>query len=81
MAISNFSGETFVAYLDISGFKELMKDDRAVDAMDQFYQAGYEYRNIFQNVEGFFISDCGILYVREKLNKDFETRILCPETS
>ena len=65
MAVNNFSGETFLAYLDISGFKEHMKDGRAIDAMDQFYQAGCHNRVLFQDVEVFFISDCGILFVRE----------------
>ena len=31
MPISNFEGETFVAFLDISGFKEMMKGDKNDD--------------------------------------------------
>jgi hypothetical protein len=36
MAINNYNGQTFVAYLDISGFKYLMKEnrERAIGALD-----------------------------------------------
>ena len=64
MIIEDFDGKTFVAFLDISGFKELMKEGKAADAMDRFYQAGYEYHATHHEVEGIFISDCGILFVR-----------------
>jgi hypothetical protein len=63
-----FHGNTFVAFVDISGFKKMMKVDRARLALDTFYQNGY---GILSNqdedncqVEGFFVSDCGILFVR-----------------
>ncbi|HEC93403.1 MAG TPA: hypothetical protein ENI51_10495 [Candidatus Atribacteria bacterium] len=43
MPISNFNGRTFVAFIDISGFKQLMKDEkRAWKALDSFYNYGYE---------------------------------------
>lgn len=70
MPINNFEGDTFVAFLDISGFKELMKKkDEAWNALNRLYNSGY---NILQNqnkqnsyrVEGVFISDCGVLFVR-----------------
>jgi hypothetical protein len=68
MPINNYDGDTFVAFLDISGFKELMKNEKkAWKALDRLYQFGY---NILQNqnnnsrVDGIFISDSGILFVR-----------------
>jgi len=70
MPISNIDLDTFVAFMDISGFKQLMKNkERAWKALDRFYHYGYEVirRNRQQNnisVEGIFISDCGILFVR-----------------
>lgn len=70
MPISNFNGETFVAFVDISGFKQLMKDEkRAWRALDRFYSYGYEVikRDRQQNniyVDGIFVSDSGILFVR-----------------
>lgn len=75
MAISNFHGQTFVAFLDISGFKELMRNDsNALEALRRLYQAGYNVLQIQNGVEGFFVSDSGILFVRngteeEKLDK------------
>ena len=75
MPISNFNGRTFVAFIDISGFKQLMKDEkRAWKALDSFYNYGYEVirRSRQQNniyVEGIFVSDSGILFVRNYDNK------------
>jgi len=44
MPVQNFSGETFVAFMDISGFKEMMKDKhQAVKALDRLYQTGFEF--------------------------------------
>jgi len=65
MPIQNFNGETFVAFLDISGFKELMKNDqKALEALRHLYQSGYESLRAADGVEGFFVSDSGILFVR-----------------
>jgi len=78
MAINDYYGKTFVAFLDISGFKELMRNDNdAINALGQFYQAGYEILSVQNGVEGFFVSDSGILFVRngneiEKLEKILE---------
>ena len=71
MPLEEFHGETFVAFLDISGFKALMKDtEKAYKALNRFYQIGYcsLKSNLNQNnlnrVDGLFISDCGILFSR-----------------
>jgi len=69
MGISDFDGKTFVAYIDISGFKKMMKDRRkALRVLDEFYRAGYtalrDQKDSNHKVEGIFVSDCGILFVR-----------------
>lgn len=75
MPVQNYNGQTFVAFLDISGFKDLMKnDDKALNALITLYQSGYDALNEAEGVEGFFVSDCGILFARtgtilEKLKK------------
>jgi hypothetical protein len=71
MPISNYEGKTFVAFLDISGFKELMRRERAFEALDCLYNAGYRtLRNQNGNrVEGIFISDCGVLFVRNNQDR------------
>ncbi|GCC50334.1 hypothetical protein SanaruYs_05490 [Chryseotalea sanaruensis] len=77
MPIHNFSGTTFVAFTDISGFKELMKNDkRALDALRHFYQAGYDSLSNDRGIEGFFISDSGILFAREGNNQEKLTNLL-----
>lgn len=65
MPIQDYSGQTFVAFTDISGFKELMKNDRnGLKALKRFYQSGYNVLAETANVEGFFISDAGVLFAR-----------------
>lgn len=64
MPIPDFDGNTFVAFTDISGFKEMMKhEEKAINALIRLNQLGYF--NICNNndVHGFFISDCGVLFV------------------
>jgi hypothetical protein len=74
--IENFSGNTFVAFMDISGFKQMMKGDgeRALEALNEMYTAGYVALNHNRNVDGFFISDCGILFVNNN-NLDAKEQI------
>lgn len=68
--VEDFEGNTFVAFLDISGFKELMKNEEtALKALDRLYTSGYNAlsnQNDTDNnrIEGFFMSDCGILFIR-----------------
>jgi len=77
MPVQNFSGQTFVSFLDISGFKDLMKDDRkALDALNELYQSGYNALFNAEGVEGFFVSDSGILFVRSGSIHERLTKIM-----
>lgn len=63
--------ETFVAFLDISGFKDKMKDGKkAWEALDKFYQLGYDVlgEREHKQVKGLFISDKGVLFARNGRN-------------
>jgi len=68
MALDPFDGTTFVAFTDISGFREMMDDEqRAIRALDRFYQAGYDTlrdQNDDPRVDELLVSDSGILFVR-----------------
>ena len=65
-----YSDGTFVAFMDISGFKEKMKNKEDWEALDRFYHEGYRLlfaqRENNPRVDGIFISDCGILFVRNE---------------
>lgn len=64
MPIPDYNGSTFVAYVDISGFKEMMKHEKqAVTALDHFYSAGFRALQRNNSIHGIFISDCAILFV------------------
>lgn len=77
MPVQNFEGDTFVAFTDISGFKELMKDNvKGLNALRIFYQAGYDALRIQNGVEGFFVSDCGILFARVGTHQERLSNIL-----
>lgn len=70
MAIGNFHGHTFVAFADIAGFKTMMGDgNRGAAALDCLYRSGYsvirDQPPDRPRVEGLFVSDCGILFVRD----------------
>lgn len=74
MPVPEFDGDTFVAFIDIAGFKAMMADgNRALLALDAFYSAGYRVLDRHRNndasndgviVDGIFVSDCGVLFVR-----------------
>lgn len=68
MPISDFKGKTFVAFLDLSGFKSMMKyENEAEKALNTLYNCGYDVlkNQKDKKVEGLFLSDCGILFVRD----------------
>lgn len=77
MPIQNFDGNTFIAFTDISGFKQLMLNrNNAISTLQHFYQCGFD---IIQNqpnnslkVEGFFISDCAILFIRNSPSNNLQ---------
>jgi hypothetical protein len=77
MVIPDFDGETFVAFLDISGFKKLMKNENiALSALNTLYSSGYytlkeDDNKSYNNdkiIEGLFVSDSAILFVNDNLN-------------
>jgi len=71
MPIDNYNDNTFVAFTDISGFKELMKNDTdALKAIKRFYQSGYNILSEIANVQGFFVSDAGVLFARNGTNEE-----------
>lgn len=75
---------TFVAFIDIAGFKSMMDDgQRGPLALDALYRAGFEVLRDHQlrhepSVDGFFLSDCGVLFVRgEQESADVRLASLC----
>lgn len=66
MPINNFRGNTFVAFMDISGFKQLMRQNKAIQALDCFYNESYHVLLGTASVEGLFVSDSGILFVKDQ---------------
>ena len=71
MPLEDFQADTFVAFTDITGFTPMMREGngrRAMQALDDFYSVGYGIvHDQLQNqirVDGLFVSDCGILFVR-----------------
>lgn len=71
MPLEQFNGDTFVAFIDIAGFTSMMLERdgrRAITALDDFYSVGYGVLRRQHpgqpTVDGLFVSDCGILFVR-----------------
>lgn len=77
MPLRNFDGDTFIAFIDISGFKDLMKNnERAFAALNTFYNSGYSALSIYGEVQGLFISDSGILIAPLNCEKGVSLELL-----
>lgn len=74
--LNKFSGQIFVAFIDICGFKAMMSENKAFDALNKFYQIGYDELQACGDINGIFISDCGILYVTRDTSKEKKLEIL-----
>ena len=78
MPVPSYRGSTYVGYLDISGFKQMMENKRkATSVLDKFYRtlhgAIYEVNstspsNVKMNVIA--VSDCAVLFLSEENNYD-----------
>lgn len=69
----NYQGETFLAFADISGFKKLMKRGKGPEALNAFYNGGYNllsHRDVCDYITGVFVSDCGIMFTRNNCNPE-----------
>lgn len=78
MAFSNYDdGDTFVAYMDICGFKVHMKDGIGFKTLDNFYRESYQIlKDYEEKINSIFISDCGMLFVRENSTPEEKLKIL-----
>ena len=66
MPIHSFTGETYVSFSDLNGFKELMRDQKeAAKALNKFYKTVYELKcnNKYSNLQTIAISDCAITFI------------------
>ena len=76
MPVDDFSGDTFVAFVDISGFKQKLQKNvfQAKTVLEGFYKTGYSTLKENDKIKGFFISDCGILIVDPRNSQAPEER-------
>jgi hypothetical protein len=65
--MKTFHDKTFVAFIDIPEFKKIMKIDKkkAHQALDTFYQAGYDELKKKTTLSGVFVSVYGVLYAHD----------------
>jgi hypothetical protein len=74
MPLERFDNDTAIAFVDISGFRAIMKGNRnkAMEKLRIFYETGYltlwdhKHTPPSPNVEGLFVTDCGILFLRHR---------------
>jgi hypothetical protein len=70
--INNFDGETYVAFSDLNGFKEMMQNHgKAAKALDKLYKTVYELKNqsTYSNIQTLAISDCAISFISNTDNR------------
>ena len=66
MPISNFSGNTYVAFSDLNGFKEMMRNHQnAAKALDKLYSTVYALKKKpgYSRIQTLAVSDCAISFV------------------
>lgn len=69
--MKNFDGTAFVAYADLCGFKEFMRDPReskAYDALNRLYNKAYDLGQEHQTVSALAVSDCVVAWVADNAN-------------
>lgn len=78
MSMDNYTdGPTFVAFMDISGFKNHMKNGTGIKTLETFYHESYEILKSYETkINSIFISDCGVLFVRKPKNEAKKLKIL-----
>jgi hypothetical protein len=70
LSIRDFDGATFVAFLDICGFRSMLEQGLAEDALDNFFRIVYEQvgnsRDKSEVVDSIVVSDCAMAFARTK---------------
>jgi hypothetical protein len=81
MSIPSYSGQTYVGYVDISGFKEMMKNkNKAKRVLDKFYSTTYDILYEMRSpgtpspaqMNAVVVSDCAILFLSRGRNGSSE---------
>lgn len=80
VGMPNFEGDTFVAFIDISGFKNLIKQNKAQDKLNIFFNEGARVIRKYEDLNGILASDSCILFINiedySTLNLTDQIRIL-----
>lgn len=66
MPINSFAGDTYVAYSDLNGFKDMMRNhEQAGKALDKFYKTVYalKIKPEYSAIQSLAISDCTINFI------------------
>jgi hypothetical protein len=86
MSVPSYEGKTYVGYLDISGFKQIMKHKNKVErVLDEFYSTLYNtvcdvnsnFDAIKMNVVA--VSDCAVLFLSKGENDDVDQNVGLPK--
>lgn len=73
--VDSFHGKTYVAYLDISGFAQMMEDlDAARDVLNNFYATIFDFCeysvSTSPRISMIVASDCAVLFTRNQTRRD-----------
>ena len=67
-SFGSFYGDTFVAFLDICGFKQMMQNPRkAEEALDNFFRIVYEEVTTSDRLNSIAVSDSAIIFARDNI--------------
>ncbi len=68
--IENFEGTTWIAYMDISGFKKFMHENNGLHVLNKFLDDAFQELGATQNFDGIFFSDSGVVFYRQQIPKN-----------
>ncbi len=65
MPLQDFDGDTWVAFSDLCGTKEMLAKSRhkAANALGRFYQTVYDLHDVTQGISCLAVSDCAIFWL------------------
>ncbi len=68
--IENFEGTTWIAYMDISGFKKFMQENKGLNVLNKFMDDAYQELGTTEIFDGIFFSDSGVVFYPQRISKN-----------
>ncbi len=68
--IKTFEGMTWIAYIDLSGFKKFTQENKGLNVLNKFMDDAYQELGVTQRFDGIFFSDSGVVFYPQHISKN-----------